>query len=109
MKRILPVLLALGLVSLGIVGAQQLPPGQVRPRPAEGREPEFPPPNIREYKPRSTLVVPEHRVPRAKFPVVDIHGHPPRLTGPEPVNQVGDTMSPLNLQVMVNANGTASN
>ena len=47
------------------------------PRPAEGREPEFPPPNIREYKPRSTLVVPQHPVPRAKFPVIDIHGHPP--------------------------------
>src|SRR5215813_653421 len=82
-------------------------PGQIRPRPAEGREPEFPPPNIREYKPRSTLVVPQHPVPRAKFPVVDIHGHPPQLTGPDVVNTVGDSMSPLNLQVMVNANGTS--
>lgn len=88
--------------------AQQLPPGQIRPRPAEGREPEFPAPTIREYKPHSTLVVPEHQVPRAKFPVVDIHGHPPPLTGPEVVNTIGDSMSPLNLQVMVNANSTPS-
>ena len=29
-----------------------------------------------DYKPRTTLVVPEHPVPRAKFPVIDIHGHP---------------------------------
>jgi len=29
-------------------GACGLGPGQIRPRPAEGREPEFPPPNIRE-------------------------------------------------------------
>src|SRR5262245_37207861 len=108
MKPLLRVASAMLFLSIGYVAAQQLPPGQIRPRPAEGREPEFPPPNIREYKPRSTLVVPEHRVPRAKFPVIDIHGHPPRLTGPEPVNQVGDTMSPLNLQVMVNANSTAS-
>jgi predicted TIM-barrel fold metal-dependent hydrolase len=86
--------------------AAQLPPGQVRPRPAEGREPEFPPPDIREYKPRSTLVVEQHPVPRAKFPVVDVHGHPPALSGPGPVNAVGDSMSPLNLQVMVNANST---
>ena len=75
-----------------VAAQQQLPPGQIRPRPAEGREPEFPPPNIRDYKPRSTLVVPQHPVPRAKFPVVDIHGHPPNLTGPDAVNLVGDAM-----------------
>lgn len=99
-------LAVIGSIGLGV--AQQLPPGQIRPRPAEGREPEFPPPNIREYKPRSTLVVAQHPVPRARFPVVDLHGHPPRLTGPDVVNTVGDTMSPLNIQVMVNANGTPS-
>src|SRR6185295_15647042 len=54
-------------------GAGGQPPGQIRPRPAEGREPEFKPPTIREYKPKSTLVAPQHPVPRAKFPVVDIH------------------------------------
>jgi len=51
--------------------------------------------------------VPQHPVPRARFPVIDIHGHPPPLTGPDAVNTVGDSMSPLNLQVMVNANGTS--
>jgi predicted TIM-barrel fold metal-dependent hydrolase len=83
-----------------------LGPGQIRPRPAEGREPEFPPPNIREYKPRSTLVVPQHPVPRAKFPVVDFHGHPPPLTSEQPLDTVVESMTPLNLQVMVNANST---
>ena len=106
MKRILVVVLAVVALPLAYSAAQQLPPGQIRPRPAEGREPDFPPPNIREYKPRSTLVVPAHTVPRAKFPVIDFHGHPPSLTGPGPVNVVGDSMSPLNLQVMVNANST---
>ncbi len=108
MTRTVTVVASFLVASLGLVAAQQLPPGQIRPRPAEGREPEFPAPNIRDYKPRSTLVVPEHKVPRAKFPVIDIHGHPPRLTGPDVVNTVGDSMSPLNLQVMVNANGTPS-
>ena len=79
----------------------------VGPRPAEGREPEFPAPNIREYKPRSTLVVPQHPVPRAKFPVVDIHGHPPRLNTPEVVDSVVELMSPLNVRVMVNASGAS--
>jgi len=80
--------------------------GQIRPRPAEGRQPEFPPPNIREYKPHSTLVVAEHKVPRAKFPVVDFHGHPPPLTGEPPLDEVVDSMTPLNLQVMIDANST---
>jgi uncharacterized protein len=80
--------------------------GQIRPRPAEGREPEFPPPNIREYKPHSTLVVAEHKVPRAKFPVVDFHGHPPPLTSERPLGEVVESMTPLNLQVMIDANST---
>ena len=46
-------------------------------RPGADRQPEFPPPTIRQYKPRSTLVVPQHPVPRAKFPVIDIHSHQP--------------------------------
>jgi predicted TIM-barrel fold metal-dependent hydrolase len=107
----LRVLALPGLVlalSIGSVLAQPpQTPGQIRPRPAEGREPDLPQPTIRQYKPRSTLVVPQHPVPRARFPVVDIHGHPPALTGPEVVNTVGQAMDPLNLQIMVNANGTS--
>lgn len=89
------------------LAAQAQGPGQIRPRPAEGRDPEFPPPNIREYKPRSTLVVPAHPVPRAKFPVIDIHGHPPGLSSAEAINQVGAAMDSLNLRVMVNASGSS--
>jgi len=68
------------------------------------RQPTLPPPSITEYKPRSTLVVPEHPVPRAKFPVVDFHGHPPYLGTPETVREVVAAMDGLNLQVMVQAN-----
>jgi predicted TIM-barrel fold metal-dependent hydrolase len=78
-----------------------------RPRPGEGRAPEFPPPSILEYKPRSTLVVPAHAVPRAKFPVVDFHGHPPALLSPEAIERVGAAMDTLNLRVMVNASGSS--
>ena len=31
--------------------------------------------SVEDYTPRSTLVVPEHPVPRAKFPVIDVHSH----------------------------------
>ena len=65
------------------------------------RQPESPLPNIREYKPKSTLVVPEHSVPRAKFPAIDLHGHPPPLTSREAVERVVSAMDPLNLRIMV--------
>src|SRR5687768_11802836 len=121
-RNILPVL-GLLVVGLSVAAAQQAPPappqgaaqgataaqptapGQLRPRPGTGRQPEIPPPSIMDYKPRSTLVVPEHKVPRAKFPVVDIHGHPPTFNSPEAVKNVVNLMSPLNIQVMVQTNG----
>src|SRR5450432_2151138 len=58
------------------------------------------------YDPISTLVVPEHKLTRAKFPFIDVHNH-----------QWGDAMSPanltrltadmdkLNMKVMVNLSG----
>jgi uncharacterized protein len=72
-------------------------------RPGQGREPTLPPPTILEYQPQSTLVVPEHLVPRAKFPVVDLHGHPPTLDDGETIEQVVAAMDELNIQVMVQA------
>jgi len=106
MKRLF--LVALATACAAYAAAQQpLAPGAGR-RPGDGRSPDLPAPTIQEYKPRSTLVVPQHQVPRAKFPVVDIHGHPPTLTSADVVNRIGDSMSPLNLQVMVNANARVS-
>ena len=69
----------------------------------QSREPTLPPPSITEYQPRSTLVVPAHEVPRAKFPVVDFHGHPPNLSSPQAIRQVVEAMDALNVQVMVQA------
>jgi uncharacterized protein len=106
-RAVLP-LLTLVALALSVVAAQQPQgPGQIRPRPGTGREPEFQPPTITDYKPKSTLVVPEHPVPRAKFPVVDIHGHPPALVNPQAIQTVLDAMNQLNIQVMVQANGVS--
>jgi predicted TIM-barrel fold metal-dependent hydrolase len=106
-----PALLQVAVLALAstvsAVAQQPTTPGQIRPRPAEGREPEFPSPSIREYKPRSTLVVPVHLVPRPKFPVIDFHGHPPSLTSAEIISQVGEALDSLNLRVMVNASGSS--
>ena len=43
-------------------------------------------------------------MPRARFPAVDFHGHPPYLGSVETVQEVVAAMDALNLQVMVQAN-----
>ena len=73
----------------------------------QSRTPQIPPPTILEYKPQSTLVVPEHEVPRAKFPAVDFHGHPPALNSANTIQSVVTAMDELNLQVMVQARGSS--
>jgi predicted TIM-barrel fold metal-dependent hydrolase len=87
------------------VAAQQAP-GQIRPRPAEGRDPEFKPPTIREYHPKSQLVTPQHPVPRAKFPVIDIHSHQPTPISNEEFGRVVKGMNANNLRLLVNLSGS---
>jgi uncharacterized protein len=82
-------------------------PGQIRPRPAEGRQPELQTPTIREYKPKSTLVVPQHPVPRAKFPVIDIHSHQPTPISPGEFDRVVKGMEENNLRLLVNLSGSS--
>ena len=81
-------------------------PGQIRPRPAEGREPEFKAPTIREYKPTSQLVSPQHLVPRAKYPVIDIHSHQSTPISPAEYDRVMKGMEANNLQILVNLSGS---
>src|SRR5512134_2355844 len=81
--------------------------GALRSRPGTNREPEFPPPTIRDYRPRSTLVVPQHPRPRAKFPVIDIHSHHPVPMSGEAFDTVVRAMDRNNLRVLVNASGAS--
>src|SRR5436190_9353649 len=95
----------------GARGAEGAPPlpGQARGalirRPGADREPQVPLPNIREYKPRSTLVVPQHPVPRARYPVIDIHSHQPTPITQEQFDSLAESMGPLNLKILVNSSG----
>src|SRR5215467_13933079 len=59
---------------------------------------------IEEYDPKSTLVVPEHKLDRAKFPFIDIHSHHWNPT-PAEVDRLVKEMDTINLQVMVNLSG----
>jgi uncharacterized protein len=60
---------------------------------------------IEEYQPRSTLVVPEHPVTRARYPFIDVHNHQATDLSQEAVDQMVRDMDSLNMQVMVNLSG----
>jgi predicted TIM-barrel fold metal-dependent hydrolase len=79
----------------------------LRSRPGTNREPEFATPTIREYKPRSTLVVPQHPRPRAKYPAIDIHSHQPVPISAADFDKVVEGMDRNNLRVLVNASGAS--
>src|SRR5678815_265648 len=59
---------------------------------------------IEEYDPKSTLVVPQHPVKRAKYPFIDVHNHQYGLT-PESVDKLVADMDSINLRIMVNLSG----
>ncbi len=59
---------------------------------------------VEEYEPKSTLVVPQHPVTRAKYPFIDVHNHQWRLTSGA-VDTLVQEMDKLNMAVMVNLSG----
>lgn len=60
-----------------------------------------------DYKPRSTLVVPEHPTPRARFPAIDVHSHLPAPISAADFDQVVAGMDQNNLRVLINASGAS--
>lgn len=59
-------------------------------------------PNIEEYNPKSTLVVPEHHPKRAKFPFIDIHNHQ-RDTSQQHLADLIHDMDSLNMRILVDS------
>jgi len=83
---------------------QECPPGMTEIRPRTCQAPQLPPPSIVDYRPKSTLVVPTHLVPKAKFPAIDFHGHPEgRLNSPQTMAELIASLDALNVRVMVAA------
>ena len=60
------------------------------------------------YDPVSTLVVPEHKVTKAKFPFIDVHNHQWSMGSQDLTNLITD-MDKLNMKVMVNLSGGNGN
>lgn len=81
----------------------QCPPGHTLVRVDRCMAPEFPAPSILDYRPKSTLVVDEHLVPSAKFPVVDIHSHQ-TITAGNMAKYIQE-MDALNIRVLNNLSG----
>jgi predicted TIM-barrel fold metal-dependent hydrolase len=61
--------------------------------------------DFEKYDPPSTLVVPEHKITRAKFPFIDIHNHQGDMSSPGNLNNLIIEMDKLNMAVMVNLSG----
>jgi predicted TIM-barrel fold metal-dependent hydrolase len=61
--------------------------------------------SIEDYKPKSTLVVPQHPVTRAKYPFIDVHNHQNPQMPVAQLDKLVKDMDGINLQVMVNLSG----
>ncbi len=57
-----------------------------------------------DYSPRSTLVVASHPVPRARYPVIDVHSHHGAVGGAT-WDRIVSEMDALNLRILVNLSG----
>jgi predicted TIM-barrel fold metal-dependent hydrolase len=60
------------------------------------------------YNPPSTLVVPEHKLTRAKFPFIDVHNHQEEMPNMD-LSTLTTEMDKLNMKVMVNLSGRNGN
>src|SRR5688500_5783871 len=82
---------------------EECPPGMTEFRAGRCGKPATPPPSIVDYRPKSTVVADPHLVPKAKFPVVDIHNHT-AVTAAN-IEQLIREMDSLNIRVLNNLSG----
>ncbi len=94
--------------AISIKPGESCPPGTTEIRPRSCEAPEFPPPSIVDYRPKSTLVSPVHMVRTAKYPAIDFHGHPAgRLGNQDSLTSLGMSLDSLNVRMMVSADNTS--
>ena len=91
-----------------IQAGEECPAGMTEVRPGRCQAPEFPPPSIVDYRPKPTLVTAEHLVPKAKYPVVDVHGHASgALSSPESLAAFIQKLDAINVGVFISADNTS--
>ena len=100
---------AIALSSQGRGGAPpgangECPAGMTLVRPGNCQAPMKPAPSIIDYRPKSTLVVPQNMKPKAKFPAIDFHGHPrDRINTAEGLKAMFAELDALNVGMMLAA------
>ena len=92
-----------GAPRVDIKDGEQCPPGMVEVRANSCQAPSAPPPSIVDYRPRSTVVAKATMVPKAKFPIVDMHTH--GTSRADGLAQRITEMDALNLRVLVDLSG----
>jgi predicted TIM-barrel fold metal-dependent hydrolase len=91
-----------------IKDGEECPPGMTEIRPRLCMAPEFAPPSIVDYRPRSTLKVAEHKVPRPKYPAIDYHAHVSQFLGnPTQLAELAAHMDTLGLGMFVVADNVS--
>jgi predicted TIM-barrel fold metal-dependent hydrolase len=86
----------------------ECPPGMTLVRIGSCQAPQYPPPSIVDYRPKSTLVT--HGVglhPKAKFPVIDLHAHVASMLTPQALPGFVAEMDKLNLRVAISADNSS--
>jgi len=92
-----------GAPRVEIKDGEECPPGMVEVRANSCQAPVNAPPSIVDYRPRSTVVAKQTLVPKAKFPVVDVHTH--NTSNAANFAQRIPEMDALNLRVLVDLSG----
>ncbi len=92
-----------GRATTSIGPGERCPSGMTEIRPGSCMAPEFPPPAITDYQPRSTLVTTETPVPRARFPVVDVHGHARGLANPGTIESMVEALDAIGVELYIAA------
>ncbi len=64
--------------------------------------------DFEKYNPTSTLVVPAHKLTKAKFPFIDVHNHQESMPTMD-LSTLTEEMDKLNMVVMVNLSGSSGN
>jgi predicted TIM-barrel fold metal-dependent hydrolase len=106
---ILSLVLPCTALAQGFRGGTQIkpgescPPGTTEVRPRSCLAPEGQVPSIVDYRPKSTLKVPATMRMKAKFPVVDFHGHPggPQIGSVEALERFGVQLDSINVRLML--------
>ena len=90
--------------AVNIQAGEQCPAGTTEIRPRQCMPPEFPPPSIVDYRPKSTLVVPVNMKPKPKYPAIDYHGHAAgMLNSADGLERLGNALDSIGVKLFVAA------